>query len=404
MKNFSKVGRLTAAGILLMVAGACDRKEDVSPAAQETKHTRLLVSDADGTGVSLVDPYERTNEVFQARFTGSSLYATGSGRFAALVNYANSYVQFFDSGIEHHADHADIVSKPKWAPLVSEGAKPAHTYFWEHQGHRAAFFNDGEGSVTLTTDYEIGTATTKPKTIKVDVPHHGAVAAFNNNTLAVTQKDGSVSSTLPERVKIVDENGTVVKPSTVATKGIHGEAGNGELVLFGHPDGVLVVSKDGSQRNISYPSGIGANWLSTLMHDETADVFYGYNAKGGVYRIDVVKNEINPLLASDQVSLFRVDNEGREVFALLTDGTLRVFDGRTGAALTSAKVSEPIDPAAKVKPDMVVSNRFVYISQPDQREIRVVQRGTLARQTPLPLTTRPAKLALFGAQVDAEGH
>lgn len=404
MSTFSWFGRIAVSGLFLVGISACDRNNDVDPATREARYARLLVTDADGTVLSLVDPYERTSESFESRFTGSSVYATGSGRFAALVNYANSYVQFFDSGIEHHADHADIISKPKWAPLVSESPKPAHMYFWENQGHRAVIFNDGEGSVTLTTDYEIGTANAAPKTIKVDVPHHGAVAAFNNNTLAVTQKDGSVSGTLPERVKIVDENGTVLKASTIATKGIHGEAGNGELVLFGHPDGVLVVSKDGSQRNITYPASIGSNWLSSIMHDKVADAFYGYNAKGGIYRIDVAKNEIRPLLASDQVVLFRVDDEGREVFALLSDGTLRVFDGQTGTSVLSAKVAEPIDPAAKVKPDMVVSKRFVYIGQPDQREIRVVERGTLARQTPLKLTTRPAKLALFGAQVDREGH
>lgn len=388
---------------LLVIAVACGRKEDIVPSEKEAVYTRLLVSDADGASVSLVGPHERTVQSFEGRHTGSSLYATQSGRFAALVNYANNFVQFFDSGIESHGDHADLLGQPKWAPMTAEGPKPTHTYFWEQQGYHAVIFNDGDGSISLTNDFEIGTAA-KPKVVKVDVPHHGAIAAFNNNTFAVTQKDGTVSGSLPERVKIIDQNGTVLKVSTIATKGIHGEAGNGNIVLFGHPGGILVVSKEGSQRNIDYPAGIGANWLSTIYHDNGSDVFYGSSSKGGVYRIDPVQNQISPVLAGDQVALFRVDNEGRQAFALLTNGTLQAFDGKTGASMTSAKVAEPIDPAAKVKPDMVVSKRYVYITQPDQREIRVINRTTLTAEEPIKLTTRPAKITLFGAQVDKEGH
>ena len=403
MSTFSLPKQLLITSALLVAVSACNRDNEVTPDTKEAVFTRLLVSDADGTTVSLIDPRAGSSESFQAKFAGSSLYATQSGRFAAVVNNANHYVQFFDSGIEHHNDHADVVGKPKWAPLVSERNKPAHLYFWEQQGYHAAIFNDGEGSLTLTNDYEIGTAA-KPKTVMVDVPHHGAMAAFNNGTIAVTQKDGTISGTLPERVKIIDQNGTVLKASTIATKGIHGEAGNGEIVLFGHPEGILVVGKDGSQRNITYPAGVGRNWLSTIYHDSKSDAFYGYSAKGGVYRIDVINNQISPLLTSDQIALFRVDNEGREAFALLMDGTLRVFDGKTGTAGASAKVAAIIDPAAKVKPDMVVSKKFVYITQPDQREVLVIQREGLSVKAPLKLTTRPAKLALFGAQVDASGH
>ncbi|AQG79777.1 hypothetical protein [Spirosoma montaniterrae] len=398
LKPFALVG-------LLLLTGACNRndEQDIAPNEKEATYTRLLVSDADGASVSLVDPHEGTVQAFEGRFPGSSLYATKSGRFVALVNYANNLVQFFDSGIESHDDHAHKVGNPKWAPMEATGPRPAHTYFWEQQGYHALVFNDGDGTISLTNDYEIGTAA-KAKMVKVATPHHGAIAAFNNNTFAVTQKDGSVSGTLPERVRIIDMDGRELKASTIATRGIHGEAGNGNIVLFGHSGGILVVGKDGSQRNIDYPASVGANWLGTIYHDKISDSFYGSSAKGGVYRIDPVQNQISPLLASDQVVLFRVDNEGKDVFALMTDGTLRVFDGKTNAERTSAKVMPALDPAAKVKPDIAISKRFIYITQPDQREIRAIKRGTLTTQESIKTTGRPAKITVFGAQVDEEGH
>ncbi|GAB3990598.1 hypothetical protein GCM10028807_18110 [Spirosoma daeguense] len=386
--------------LLLITANACKQQTDVIPDEKEAIYSRLLVTDADGTTVSLINPVDRKSQEFQARFSGSSLYATRSGRYATLVNYANNYVQFFDSNIEAHNDHVHVLGQPKWSSLVSEAPKPTHVFFWNSGGDRVAIFNDGDATLALTTEYDLSAPGAKPKMVKVDVAHHGAVVAFSNNTFAVTQKDGTVSSTLPERVKIVDENGNVLKTSVLATKGIHGDAGNGELALFGHPEGILVVAKDGSQRTIKNPESFGQNWLSAVYYCEGTGTFYGYNAKIGVYRIDVVKNQIMPVVADDKVSLFKFDKEGQRVFALLTDGTLQAYDGKTDQLLGSAKVAEAIDAAATVKPDMTVSRKFVYISQPEQREIRVIQANSLARSEPLKLSRRPAKLVLFGAQLD----
>ncbi|CCH55107.1 hypothetical protein BN8_04342 [Fibrisoma limi BUZ 3] len=400
MFSFTQSHRFLLVVSLGLFSTACDRNNDQpAPVEREAAFARLLVSDAETPALSLVNPAKGTSESFQAKFVGSNLYPTKSGRFALVLNYANNYVQFFDSGIENHNDHAHVVGTPKWATLTSEAAKPTHTYFW---GNRIAVFNDGEGSLTLTREEDLHNASVKPKIVKVDVPHHGAVVAYSNNTFAVTEKDGTVASTLPERVKIVDENGTVLKKSVLATKGIHGDAGNGQVALFGHPDGILVVDQEGNQRNITYPASIGKEWLGTVMYNEGADAFYGFSAKAGVYRIDVNQNKITPVLESTQIAAFRVDNEGRDVYALLNDGTLQSFDGKTNAPLRSAKVIDVIDPNAKVKPDMTISRRFIYITQPDKGEIRVVRRGTLTAAEALKVSGKPAKVIVIGAQQDVE--
>lgn len=392
---------LLVLSFLLAIFTSCQKESDVTPSEKEMAYSRLLVTDADGSTVSLINPSSQKIQEFQARFSGSTLYATRSGRYAAVVNYANNLVQFFDTGIEAHEDHVHVLGQPKWSSLISEAPKPTHVFFWNSGGNRIAIFNDGDATLTLTTEYDLSAPGAKAANVKVDVPHHGAVVAFSNNTFAVTQKDGTVSSTLPERVKIVDANGNVVKTSVLATKGIHGDAGNGDVALFGHPEGILVVEKDGSQRIIKNPESLGQNWLSSIYYSEGTDSFYGYNAKAGVYRINVITNQITPVIGSDKVAIFKFDKEGSRVFALLTDGTLQAYDGITDKLITSAKVAEPIDAAASIKPDMTVSRKFVYISQPDQREIRVVSAATLTRGESLKVTGRPAKLALIGAQLDS---
>ncbi|WP_128545247.1 hypothetical protein [Larkinella soli] len=399
MLTFSLPKRMILAAALAVAVSACRKNDDPAPVQREAAFARLLVTDAETPGLFLLNPAKGTSESFQARFTGSSLYPTKSGRYALVLNYSNNLVQFFDSGIENHEDHAHLVGTPKWAALTAEAAKPTHTYFW---GNRIAVFNDGEGSLTLTREEDLHNASARPTIVKVDVPHHGAVVAFANNTFAVTEKDGTVSGTLPERVKIVDENGTVLKKSVLATKGIHGDAGNGQVALFGHPEGILVVDQVGNQRNIAYPASIGKEWLGTVIYHEGAGTFYGFSAKAGVYRIDVAQNRITPVLESTRISAFRVDQDGKAVYALMNDGTLQSFDGRTNAALRSTKVMEAIDPAAKFKPDMTVSNRFIYITLPERGEVKMIHRETLEVAESLKVAGKPAKVVLIGAQQEVE--
>ncbi|GAB3319280.1 metallochaperone AztD [Larkinella ripae] len=399
MKKTTLPTRTWLVGFLAIALTACQKDDSpVKPAEGEAAFTRLLVTDAETGDITLVNPARQTSEKFMARFPGSALYPTASGRFAAVVSGANNFVQFFDSGIVDHGDHADVKGTPKWAALTLDAPKPTHTYFW---GNRIVVFNDGDGSLSLTTEDELHTAGARAKVVNVDVPHHGAVVPFSNGTFAVTRKDNAVAGTLPQGVKIVDENGTVVKTATLAVTGIHGDAGNGEVALFGTTSGILVVSQDGNQRIIRYPAEFGDGWLTSVFYEKSTQTFYASAAKLGVYRIDLTANTMSPLLKTDQLQAFKVSNDGA-LFALLTDGTLKGFTA-SGTALGELKVVDAIAADAKVKPDFTITKRYAYVTDPAKNRIIPVLRDGFTAKTALPVSGKPSKIAVIGAQQERAG-
>ncbi|MGA0559482.1 hypothetical protein ACO2Q8_22680 [Larkinella sp. VNQ87] len=400
MKTTTLLSRLWVIGLLTTGLVACQKDDDdaVKPTDSEAAFTRLLLTDAETGAITLLNLAKQTSEKFEARFSGNLVYPTASGRFAAVVNGTNNLVQFFDSGIVDHGDHADVKGTPKWAALTLDAPKPTHTYF---QGNRIVVFNDGDGSLSLTSEDQLHTAGAKAKVVKVDVPHHGAVVAFANGTFAVTKKDPSVAGSLPQGVRIVDENGTVLKEATIAVTGIHGDMGDGQTALFGTTDGILVVNQDGTQRLIKYPADFGTGWLSSVVYDKGSKNFYAFAAKLGVYRIDLTTNTFNTVLKTDQLHTFKVSNDG-DVFALLTDGTLKGFSA-TGTALSDLKVVDAIATDAKVKPDLSISKRFVYVTDPVKNQIVPVLRSNFTAKPAIAVSGKPYKIAVVGAPQDQAG-
>ncbi|MGM9507428.1 hypothetical protein ACS5NO_06870 [Larkinella sp. GY13] len=401
MKKTTLLSRFWMMGLLAASLSAChtDDSKTVQPTDNEAAFTRLLVSDAETGDLTLVNPAKQTTEKFSAPFGANALYPTASGRFSAVVNRANHHVRFFDSGIVDHGDHADVKGTPKWAALTLEASLPTHVYVW---GNRIVVFNDGEGSLSLTTEDELHTAGAKAKVIKVDVPHHGAVVPFSNGTFAVTKKDNSVAGTLPQGVKIVDENGVVVKESTIAVTSIHGDVGNGEVALFGTTNGILSVNKDGNQQLIKYPADFGTGWLGSIVYDQSSKTFYGFGAALGVYRIDLVTNTLTPLLKTDQLHSFKISNDG-DVFAMLTDGTLKGFNA-SGSALHDLKVVDAIAADAKVKPDFSITKRYVYVTDPVKNQIIPVLRSSFSAKPAISVPGKPYRIVVIGAQQDKKGE
>ncbi len=122
---------LTAALLSLMLAfSACQPDDDgAQPKDQrENQFVRVLVADDASTNLFLLDPRNEKMETFTGQFAGNNLYPTASGRYAAVVNYANHFVQFFDSGIEAHDDHAHLKGTSKWALPTATAPKPSHFY------------------------------------------------------------------------------------------------------------------------------------------------------------------------------------------------------------------------------------------------------------------------------------
>jgi hypothetical protein len=267
-------------------------------------------------------------------------------------------------------------------------------------GNTITIFNDGDGSLSLTTEDDLHT-TEKADHIVVDKPHHGAAVQFTNGTFAVTEKDNTVAGSLPERVKIINRNGGLEHASTVATGGIHGEGSNGTTALFGSVNGVLKVNDHGSQSLLAYPASLGSKWIGTIYYGKAADSFMGYISKYGVYFISPQNNTITPVIESESIVAARFDHEGKDILVLQSDGTCMVFDGASGTKKAERRLTIVFPTDNKI-PSLTASKKYVYVTNPEQSEVLMLHKDNLSDFRKFAIPGRPGRITLLGADVSEE--
>ncbi|SEI44555.1 hypothetical protein SAMN05216327_101620 [Dyadobacter sp. SG02] len=390
-----------AFGALLV---ACDDKEKdkVTPVEEtEYKFIRIVVNDEVSKELSLVDPVKLTAEKFEAQYAKSTLYGTQGGRFGAIVNGANNFVQLFDTGFEGHGDHVDVKGTPKFGALTGDGNKPTH---FKSKGDEIITFNDGDGTLSIAKEADFHAVGSKMTHINAgNVAHHGAMTKFDNGTYAITEKDGSVAGTLPERVKVIDDSGKTLFASTIQTKGIHGNATNGSISLFGSSSGILAVEPTGNQQLIPHPADFGEAWFGSILEAKGAGKFLGYTAAKGVYVIDVAAKSVTPVLASTDIMQAKVDFAGNNLVVLLHSGELRIYDLKTNALKINGSVTSATAKDETQKPQLEATSRYIYITQPKSGELLVVSTGNLAKISKMKVSATPYRLAILGFE-SSEGH
>jgi len=383
---------------LLLFLNSCkkDEKESVIPEPTETESqfVRLLASDQDLVNYYIINPQKGTYESQAGQFANGSLYSSPSGRFVSVINTSTNFATFFDSGIEEHDDHAHIKGTPKWTLTSANGTTPIHYY---GRGDDMLIFNDGDGSISHFKESTLHSEA-NARTFAVGIAHHGAPALFNNNTIAVTEKDGSASGTLPERVKVVDMDGNILHASTIQTGGIHGEAGNGELVLFGSTNGILMVTNNGSQELINYPGSLGTNWLGSVYYGKESHQFVGFKSKYGLYKIDPISKTITSIEENGNLFSVTFDWEGHDLIVLYTDGTVKVLDGHDLSVISSKNLGVNFPASgSKGNPVVAASENYVYITDGINGKILMYKKDTLEKVKEIILPGKPSKIALMGS-------
>ena len=399
MKNKIRYTYLVTLGLSLAVS-SCHKDKEVDPNDPlEYKYVRVLVSDEKTTDLSLVNPRTGLVTTEQARFAKSAIYTSGSGRFGVLLHRNHNLIQSFDTGFEAHGDHVDVKGTPKWGTLEGDGKQPTH---FKAKGNEILVFNDGDGTLDIAQETDFHTIGKKMTKINPsNVAHHGAMAKFDNGLYAVTHKDGSIAGVLPERVKIVDATGKIIHSSTVQTKGIHGNATNGKVALFGSASGVLVVESDGKQRLIEHPANFGAAWFGTIL--EGGGTFVGYTAAMGAYLIDVVNNKITPVVENKDIMQCTVDYAGNRLVMLLHNGEAQLYDLKTNKLIKSAAILPLTDKAEAQKPQLAATSKYLYITQPKTGELLQVEIADLSNTKKVKVSGTPYGLTVLGME-SSEDH
>jgi hypothetical protein len=381
---------------------ACSKNNDIEPDDnREYKFIRILASDENTKQIYLANPRNGTVQNFEARFAKSTVYTTASGRWAVLVHRADNLVEKFDVGFENHGDHADVKGTPKFGAMIGEGKLPTH---FKTYGSEVAIFNDGDGTMDVANENDFHNPNSKMR--KIDAgnrAHHGAMAKFDNGNYAITEKDGSIAGTLPERVKIIDMTGKTIFASTIQTRGIHGNATDGKTAVFGSASGILVVSPNGNQKLISHPADFGTAWFGTILEAKGTGKFVGYTASKGAYLIDVATERVTPIIENTDIMQCKTDYSGENLIVLLHSGELNIYNLQTGTLKLKANIISKVERTETQKPQIVATKKYAYVTSPKTSEILQVELTNPSNIMRIKVNGTPFRLTVLGMETN-KGH
>ncbi|MGL4630097.1 MAG: hypothetical protein ACRCVT_02730 [Leadbetterella sp.] len=400
MKNFFL--NLVFPVLVISMFVSCESSNDAEPDSPlEYNFIRLLVSDENTKTLTLVNPKDGSIQSFESKYPKSSLYMEESGRFAGIIHRDNNMLETFDTGFESHGDHVDIKGTPKFGAMVGESKQPTH--FKSKKGEILTF-NDGDGTMSVGKVADIHVNGMKLKQINAgNVAHHGAMATFSNGTYAITEKDGSIAGTLPERVKVIDNTGKQLFASKIATKGIHGNATDGRYAVFGSASGILVVESNGEQKLIPNPTGFDAAWFGTILETYEDGKFIGYTAAKGAYLIDVVQSTIAPVIENTDIMQCKVDLSQENLAVLLHSGEVRIYDLRTKTLKVSGSITQATDKSEKQKPTLEATRKYVYVVLPKTGEVLQAETKNLSNVKKIKVSSTPYRIAILGAEINTKG-
>ena len=384
---------------LLFVRCSNDDEAAVIPNIEEKvsefKYLRILVSDENSPTLTLVNPNLNTALSFESKFPKSALYASDSGRFGTILHRDNNLTETFDTGLEFHGDHVDVKGTPKFGVLTGVSSKPTH--FKSNFGEILTF-NDGDGTLAVGKESEMHNANATMTIVNAGLlAHHGAMAVFSNGTYAITEKDNSISGTLPERVKIIDKTGTQLFASTLATTGIHGNASDGQQAVFGSASGILVVKSNGQQELIPHPDGFGTTWFGTILETSTVGNFVGFTAAKGAFLINVLDKTVKPIYESTDIMQCKISYDNNMLGILLHSGNFISYNlSSLSVATSEVNLIEATPKTSTKKPQMVLTQRFVYITAPATGELQIfnIKKSSDARK--IKVSAAPYRLSIMG--------
>lgn len=399
-------------GLIAVSISACKKEnEEIIPdenketTGKEFKYLRVFVSDELTNKLNIIDPFEAKISTFDTKYPLASLYGIAGGRYAAVLYGSQNLAEVFDTGLQSHTDHVDIIHPGKWAAITSTNLKPTH---FKTSGEESLIFNDGEGTLSLGIISDFNTAGAKFKTINAGInPHHGAMAQFDNGTIAVTT--APVGGTA-NRVIVIDKQGKRVHESTLEIGAIHGNATDGTNAVFGGftnsaatSGGVLVVNAIGSQKMIPNPEGFGAFRLASIYYADAAKKFIGYVATKGAYMVDILNNKITPIYTGNDAYQCKVDFSGNKLYVLTLDGKLRIYDLALGTLIKEGSVTSPVASTDTYKPVLEASARYAYLAVPAGGEVLQIDVTDFSKVVKHKVSSRPVRLALSGFESSA-GH
>ena len=381
---------------------------------------KLLVGDGETGALSVIelDHGEVEQDAYDLGSRAGRIYATRSGRFAIAVSSDANSAHILDGGLylEAHDGHFDMVNREAELLGVDLGGdRPVHLYVGDEW---ASIYYDGSGDVVLINEHELEEEGASYEPVRLNAgAHHGAAVPLEGDLFAITAQHPDFAANpelygLPESVDIRDLSGNILYTAD-GCPDLHGDAGNGHMVVFGCTGGVLaVVAEEGEYDHVfvSAPEGSPEDFrLTTVWGAPGVDHFFALGSAVGLYVVEPEEGEMEQLipaaegLAPIQVAL---SPDGETMIVVMSDGEIRMYDTHDGeiVAANSDALSTPVETGFWARPHIALAPGAIFITDSVGGEVLQLDDHDLEVVNHWEVGGTPVKIAFVGIQGETEGH
>lgn len=380
---------------------------------------RLLIGDGETGTMSVIDlEHGHVEGSFDLGSRAGRIYATKSGRFAIAVSSDANNAHVFDGGIylEAHGDHFDLVEhEVERLDIDLSGDRPVHLYVGKEW---ATIFYDGSGDIAFLNEHELEEEGSDyvPPVLNAG-PHHGAAVPLEGDLFAISMQHPDYDSApddyrLPIGAYVSDLDGNIIH-SAEGCEGLHGDAGNGHVAVFGCVGGVLVLEEHGDHFDdyfIGPPAGspedfrITSVWGYPGLHH-----FFGLGSEVGLYIIEPEDGMMEQIIpASEELRPINVamSHDGEALLVVMSDGELRMYDAHDLDLLASADdfLTEPVETGFWARPHVATAPGAVFITDSLGGEVLQLDDHDLEIVNHWDVEGNPTKIAFVGIYGETEGH
>ena len=381
---------------------------------------RLLIGDGETGMMSVIDLEhgDVEQDAFDLGSRAGRIYATKSGRFAIAVSSDANTAHVFDGGIylEAHGDHFDQIEGPvERLDIDLSGDRPVHLYVGSEW---ATIFYDGSGDVVFLEEHELEEEGSDYVPPKLNFgPQHGAAVPLEGDLFAVSVQHPNYESDpaeyrLPVGAEIVTLDGEVLHHDE-GCEGLHGDAGNGHMAVFGCIGGVLAVeAHDGEYEGmfIGPPAGSPDDFrLTSVWGYPGLDHFFALGSAVGLYVVDPEEGGMEQLIpATEELRPINVSmsHDGEALLVVMSDGELRMYEAHDLDLLASADdfLTEPVETGFWARPHVVTAPGAVFITDSLGGEVLQLDDHDLEVVNHWDVEGNPTKIAFVGIFGETEGH
>ena len=382
---------------------------------------RLLIGDGETGMMSVIDLEhgDVEQDAFDLGSRAGRIYPTKNGRFAIAVSSDANTAHVFDGGIylEEHGDHFDLIEDDvERLDIDLSGDRPVHLYI---SGEWAAIFYDGSGEVVLLNEHELEEEGDDymPPSFNVGAQHGGAVPlAHDLVAVSIQHPDFDSDPTeyrSPVGAMIVDQHGHELFRAEEGCEGLHGDAGNGHMAVFGCVGGVLAVEADhGEYESVFVPAPAGEPddfRITSVWGYEGLHHFFGLGSAVGLYIVEPEDGYMEQVIpASEDLRPINVaiSHDGEKLLVVMSDGELRMYDAHDMDLLASKRdfLSTPVETGFWARPHIATAPDAIFITDSVGGEVMQLDGHDLEVVDHWDVDGNPTKIAFVGILGEGEEH